>query len=197
MVGFDLDMTLVDARRGIVATLAALSAETGVVVDGELVASRLGPPLEVELAHWYAPEAVPAAADRFRELYPTYAIPPTVALPGAVEAVALVRASGAKAIVVTAKQQSLAEASLAHVGIVVDEVVGWRWGPTKGDALRERGGTAYVGDHVGDVDGARVAGAVAVAVATGPCSAAELAAYGADVVLADLTEFAAWWKMAG
>ena len=189
-------MTLVDPRPGVVATLAALSAETGVAVDGELVASRLGPPLEVELANWYPPEAIPAAADRYRALYPEHAIPRTVALPGAAEAVALVRESGARALVVTAKQDVLAVATLDHLGIAVDEVVGRRWGPAKGETLRAHGATAYVGDHVADVDGARVAGAVSVAVASGPCSAAELRAYGADVVLAHLGEFGAWWKMA-
>jgi phosphoglycolate phosphatase len=197
VVGFDLDMTLIDPRPGVVATLRVLSNETGVRVDGDLVASRLGPPLEVELAHWFAPDDVPAAADLYRALYPIHAIARTTALPGAVDAVALVRASGAKALVVTAKQHSLAVASLAHVGIVADEVVGWRWGPAKGETLREHDATAYVGDHVADVDGARIAGAVSVAVASGPCSAEELRAYGADVVLADLTEFAAWWRMAG
>jgi phosphoglycolate phosphatase len=190
-------MTLVDPRAGVVATLAALSAETGVRIDGELVASRLGPPLEVELANWFAPDDVPAAADRYRDLYPEHAVPRTAALPGAVEAVALVRASGARALVVTAKMHALAVATLEHVGIVADHVVGWRWGPAKGETLRAYGATAYVGDHVADVDGARAAGAVAVAVASGPCSVDELWAYGADVVLADLGEFASWWKMAG
>jgi phosphoglycolate phosphatase len=197
VVGFDLDMTLIDPRQGVVATLAALSAETGVRVDGDLVASRLGPPLEVELARWFDAADVPGAADRYRALYPVYALPSTTALRGAVEAVALVRASGARALVVTAKQHALAVSSLAHVGIVADEVVGWRWGPAKGETLREHGATAYVGDHVADVDGARVAGAVSVAVASGPCSADELRAYGADVVLDHLGEFAEWWRMAG
>lgn len=190
-------MTLIDPRAGVVATLAAVSRETGVSVDGSLVASRLGPPLEVELANWFPAADVDAAADLYRALYPAYALPVTTALPGAVEAVALVRASGARALVVTAKQHALAVASLAHVGITADEVVGWRWGAAKGETLREHGATAYVGDHVADVDGARVAGAVSVAVASGPCSAAELRAYGADVVLGSLGEFAAWWKMAG
>ncbi|CAJ65362.1 MULTISPECIES: hypothetical protein [Frankia] len=51
VVGFDLDLTLLDARAGIRATVAALSGETGVSVDAELAVSRLGPPLESELAH--------------------------------------------------------------------------------------------------------------------------------------------------
>ncbi|CAM5299662.1 HAD hydrolase-like protein [Streptomyces tanashiensis] len=50
------------------------------------------------------------------------------------------------------------------------------------------------GDHVGDVRGAAAAGALSVAVATGPCPAEELRAAGADVVLADLTDFRAWWE---
>ncbi len=197
MVGFDLDMTLIDPRPGVVATMAALSRETGVRIDGELVASRLGPPLETELAHFFPPEDVPAAADRYRALYVEHAMPLTTALPGAVDAVAAVRVDGARALVVTAKQYELAVASLAHVGITADVVVGWRHGAAKGETLREHGATAYVGDHVADVDGARAAGAVSVAVASGPCSADELRAYGADVVLDDLTAFASWWRMAG
>jgi phosphoglycolate phosphatase len=42
------------------------------------------------------------------------------------------------------------------------------------------------------VRGARAAGALSVAVASGPCDADELRAAGADVVLADLTRFPAW-----
>jgi len=42
------------------------------------------------------------------------------------------------------------------------------------------------------VAGARAAGAVAVAVATGPCSVDELVEAGADVVLTDLLEFPDW-----
>lgn len=190
-------MTLIDPRPGVVATLAALSAETGVAIDGDLVASRLGPPLEWELANWYAAPDVPAAADRYRALYLDHALALTVALPGAAAAVAAVRDAGATALVVTAKQDTLAVASLARVGIAVDVVVGWRHGAAKGETLREHGATAYVGDHVADVDGARAAGAVAVAVASGPCSYEELRDYGADVVLRDLTEFAGWWRMAG
>ena len=50
----------------------------------------------------------------------------------------------------------------------------------------------YVGDHLGDVSGARAADALAVAVATGPISAEDLAAAGADVVLPDLSHFPQW-----
>jgi phosphoglycolate phosphatase len=188
-------MTLIDPRPGVAAALHVLSQETGVRIDADVVTSRLGPPLEWELAQWFPAGDVNEMADRYRALYVPYALPHTTALPGAADAVATVRADGGRVVVVTAKQHALAVASLAHVGIVVDEVVGHRHGAGKGETLRELGATAYVGDHVADVDGARIAGAVSVAVASGPCSAEELRAYGADVVLGSLDEFSGWWRM--
>ncbi|MGW1434037.1 HAD family hydrolase [Streptomyces griseus] len=191
-VGFDLDMTLVDSRPGIAAAFRVLSAETGVPIDVDLVVNRLGPPLETELAHWFPADRVPAAAARYRELYPDHAIAPCTALPGARESVAAVRALGGRAIVVTAKFATHAKLHLAHLGIEPDTVDGWLWAEAKGEALREHGAQVYVGDHTGDVRGARVAGALSVAVTTGPCDAAELRTAGADVVLEDLTGFPAW-----
>lgn len=193
-VGFDLDMTLVDSRAGIAATYRALSAETGVPIDDALVVSRIGPPLEEELAHWFPADEVAAAGDRYRALYPDHAIAPSTALPGAREAIAGVRALGGRAIVVTAKYEPNAKLHLAHLGMEPDSVIGWLWAEAKGEALREHGAQVYVGDHVGDVRGARAAGALSVAVATGPCGEQELRAAGADVVLADLTEFPAWLR---
>jgi phosphoglycolate phosphatase len=190
-VGFDLDMTLIDSRPGIKAVFDRLAAETGVRIDSELVVTRLGPPLDDELANWFPPERVAEMADRYRTLYPDYAIASTSAMPGAAEAVAAVRATGGRAVVVTAKYGPNAELHLVHVGIDA-EVRGWLWAEAKAEALVEYGASIYVGDHVGDVRGARKAGALSVAVATGPCGAAELRAAGADVVLADLTEFPAW-----
>jgi uncharacterized protein len=192
VVGFDLDMTLVDTRAGIAAVWAALSAETGVHVDGTVAASRLGPPLEEELALWFPPEQVAPMGDRFREIYPLVAIDAAVALPGAVEAIRAVHDAGGKVVVVTAKYEPNARLHLDHLELPVDDVVGWRYGEAKGVALRERLASIYVGDHVGDILGAHAAGAVSVAVATGPIPAEELRAAGASVVLRDLREFPEW-----
>ncbi|WP_328299453.1 HAD family hydrolase [Streptomyces sp. NBC_00435] len=191
-VGFDLDMTLIDSRPGIRATFHALSAETGTFIDAEEAVSRLGPPLDQELAYWFPQERIPAMADRFREIYPTHAIEPTPAMPGAREAVEAVRALGGRAIVVTAKYEPNARLHLDHLGIKPDAVIGWLWAEAKAVALREYNAQVYVGDHVGDVRGARVAGALSVTVPTGPCPEPELREAGADVVLADLTELPAW-----
>ncbi|WP_408909938.1 HAD family hydrolase [Streptomyces luteolus] len=191
-VGFDLDMTLIDSRPGIKAAYQALSAETGTFIDADLAVTRLGPPLDEELAYWFPEERIPEMADRYREIYPTHAIAPTLAMPGAREAVAAVRAQGGRAIVVTAKHEPNAKLHLAHLGIEADAVIGWLWAEAKAEALREHGAAVYVGDHIGDVRGARGADALSVAVPTGPCAPDELRTAGADVVLGDLTDFPEW-----
>lgn len=192
-VGFDLDMTLIDSRPGIRAAYEALSAETGVYVDADLAVSRLGPPLEEELAHWFPAERVQAVGARYRELYSAYAITPALGLPGAHEALRAVRDAGGRTLVVTAKHEPNARLHLAHLGLEPDVTVGGLWAEAKAQALREYGAQVYVGDHTGDVRGARTAGAVAVTVPTGPCDEATLRAAGADVVLGGgLPHFPAW-----
>lgn len=193
-VGFDLDMTLIDSRPGIRAVYQALSVESGTFIDADLAVTRLGPPLDQELSEWFPTERVPEMADRFREIYPTHAIAPTPALPGAREAVEAVRALGGRSIVVTAKYEPNAKLHLAHLGIEPDAVIGWLWAEAKGEALREYGASVYVGDHTGDVRGAHAAGAHAVAVPTGPCTAEELHAAGAETVLPDLDAFPQWLR---
>ncbi|MBU8858476.1 MULTISPECIES: HAD hydrolase-like protein [unclassified Micromonospora] len=191
MVGFDLDMTLVDSRPGIAAAYRALTERTGVPVDAELAVSRLGPPLRTELAHWFPPERVEEAVTLYRELYPAYAITPTVPMPGAEAAVRAVHERGGRVMVVTSKIGRLAKLHLDHLGLAVDELAGDLFAEQKATALREHGATLYVGDHVADMAAARAAGIPGVAVATGPCPADELTGAGARVVLDDLVEFPA------
>jgi phosphoglycolate phosphatase len=192
MVGFDLDMTLADTRRGIAAVYDALAAETGVFIDSALICTRLGPPLEIELANWYPAEHIPAMVRRFRELYPGIAIPVTKPMAGAYDAVHAVGERGGRVMVVTAKNQRDAERTVRLLGLPVTVVVGALWAAGKAVALREHGAAVYVGDHTGDVDAARAAGAVSVGVASGPYDAAALRAYGADFVLPDLLAFPDW-----
>ncbi|WP_405871664.1 HAD family hydrolase [Streptomyces sp. NBC_00005] len=191
-VGFDLDMTLIDSRPGIRACYLALSERTGTYIDADLAVTRLGPPLAEELINWFPEDRLEEMGDLYRSMYPAIAITATPAMAGAREAIDAVRAAGGRAIVVTAKYEPNAKLHLEHLGIHPDEVVGNLWAEQKAEALREHGAQIYVGDHIGDVRGARKADALAVAVATGPCSAQELSSAGADVVLGDLTEFPGW-----
>ncbi|GAA1350317.1 HAD family hydrolase [Streptomyces beijiangensis] len=191
-VGFDLDMTLIDSRPGIRAAYEAFSAHTGTYIDADLAITRLGPPLTQEIAEWFPADQVEAMADLYRERYPTFAIEGTLAMPGAREAVEAVQRHGGRAIVVTAKYEPNAKLHLDHLGIGADAVIGDLWAERKAEALREYGASVYVGDHTGDVRGAHAAGALAVAVPTGPIGADELREAGAEVVLTDLTAFPAW-----
>jgi uncharacterized protein len=192
VVGFDLDMTLIDTRPGFAACLRALGTEYDVVFDVESMVAKLGPPLEMMLAE-YADEAVVAAmGDRFRALYPDIAVAPTLAFTGAHEALAAVRKHHGETLVVTGKYEPNARLHIEALGFDVDHLVGWAWGPGKAEFITSHGATIFVGDHVHDVEGALAAGALSVSVLTGGCTAEELLEAGTHVVLGDLTEFPAW-----
>ncbi|MFI0904238.1 HAD family hydrolase [Streptomyces sioyaensis] len=193
-VGFDLDMTLIDSRPGIKAAYQELAARTGTFVDADAAVTRLGPPLEQEIRRWFPEERVAEISALYRALYPAHAITATTAMPGAREALAAVHAAGGRAIVVTAKYEPNAKLHLTHLGLAADAVIGSLWAEAKAEALRAHEAQVYVGDHTGDVRGAHTAGALSVAVATGPCDAHELRAAGAEVLLADLTDFPSWLK---
>lgn len=195
IVGFDLDMTLIDPRPGMVRVLDELAAETGLPLDGEYFAANLGPPLDHILRGFDVPEdLIPTLVARFRELYPEIVVPATVALPGAEEALAAVRAAGGRTLVVTGKYAPNAAKHLAALGWEVDALVGELWAGGKAEALRDHGATIYVGDHVGDMVGAVTAGAYPVGVLTGPCDEEQLRTAGAELVLPDLTGFAPWFS---
>jgi uncharacterized protein len=192
VVGFDLDMTLIDTRPGFAATLEALGRETGVQMDVAAMSAKLGPPLSLLLEPYFEADRIDHLVDRFRSHYPGIAIEPTLDLPGAHDALAAVRRHGGRSVVVTGKFTPNARLHLDHLGFDVDELAGEVWGVGKAAVLTEHGATVYVGDHVHDVEGALAAGALSVSVLTGGCSAEELRAAGTHVVLPDLTAFADW-----
>lgn len=197
VVGFDLDLTLVDSAAAIVATLQAALAEVGVEITPEQVWPTIGVGLQEALLDLAPDVDAQAVVSSYRQLYPRYGVPITTLLPGAAEAFRAVRRHGGRVLVVSAKIESAVRASLHHVGLDVaelapEEIVGGLFGAAKGVRLAEAGADVYVGDHPGDVEAARVAGAVSVGVATGPHSADALLAHGADIVLPDLTAFTPW-----
>ncbi len=192
VVGFDLDMTLIDTVPGFGAVLAALGVELGVDFPIEEMTAQLGPPLEAMLGPHLAPEAVASAGDRFRELYPDHAIAGVPVLGGAHEAIAAVRRHGGRVIVVTGKYPTNAQLHLDHLGLDVDVLEGWVWGVGKAAVLRRENAGIYVGDHVHDVEGALAADALSVSVLTGGSTREELEAAGTHVVLDGLADFASW-----
>ncbi|HEX4490861.1 MAG TPA: HAD family hydrolase [Acidimicrobiia bacterium] len=196
VVGFDLDLTLVDPRPGVRAAFDALIAETGAPIDVDTVLGRLGPLLEIELASWVPADRVDDLAARYRAFYREVGVPGTELLPGARDAIAAVHARGGHTLVVTAKEDRNARACIEHVGIDVDVVLGLRYGDGKVDALREYAATIYVGDTTTDIESGRAAGCTTVGVASGPHSQAQLKSAGADIVLDSLRDFPAWLETA-
>jgi phosphoglycolate phosphatase-like HAD superfamily hydrolase len=194
VVGFDLDLTLIDTTQGFAAVLRVLGEELGVAFPVAEMTARLGPPLDHLLAPHLEPERVGPAVDRFRVIYPDHAIASVPALPGAVESIEAVRAAGGRVVVVTGKFTPNARLHLDHLGLDHDHLAGEVWGVGKGGVLRREGCTVYVGDHVHDVEGARAADALSVSVLTGGCTREELLDAGTDVVLDDLTRFPAWFS---
>lgn len=195
IVGFDLDMTLIDPRPGMAAVLNEVGARTGHALDGEHFAANLGPPLDMTYREMGVPEEeIPDMISLFRALYPEVVIPGTVALPGAAMALQCVRELGGQIMIVTGKYRKNAALHLEAMGWEVDHLYGELWSTGKAESLKLHGAAVYVGDHVGDMHGAAAAGALGVGVVTGPCSRAELAEAGAAVVLEDLREFPEWLR---
>ncbi|HSN05978.1 MAG TPA: HAD hydrolase-like protein [Candidatus Angelobacter sp.] len=195
-IGFDLDMTLVDSADAIIDSIAHTCRAYGVEIDDAAVRSGVGLPLDRVFPDYIPDVPYAEALEIYRGRYLSHGLAMQTVLPGAREALEAVVADGYRVLVVSAKKDSHVRAVLEEVGLsaLVPDIVGERFAETKADALREAGAKVYVGDHVGDVLGARGAGAVAVAVATGPTGRDELAAAGADVVLDDLTGFVGWWR---
>ena len=192
MVGFDLDMTLIDTVVGFAATLDALGAELGVQFPTSEMTANLGPPLDLLLRPHLGADQVEPAVHRFREIYPDSAILPTPAFPGVADALAAVRRHNGRIVLVTGKYTPNAQLHVDHLGLDVDVVEGSVWGAGKGKVLRRHQADVYVGDHIHDVEGAQAAGVVSVSVLTGGCTREELEDAGTDVVLGDLSQFPAW-----
>ncbi|MEJ7634948.1 HAD hydrolase-like protein [Aeromicrobium sp.] len=189
--GFDLDMTLIDSRPGIKAVYDQLVIDSGIPIDTDLVVSRLGPPVERELAQWMPEAEVPRWADHYRAIYPDIALPLITVLPGAHDALEAAQKRG-RTILITAKNGPSAQLHVDHLGLAIDEVFGRAWREGKAAVLSEQDATTYVGDHVHDMEAARLASATGVAVTTGPCTADELRQAGAEVVLSTLEDFPRW-----
>ncbi len=192
MVGFDLDMTLVDSRDGITFTIEQVLAELNIRVPRAEIFQTIGIPLWDAFAMWMSPEQIDPAVTRYREVYKKIGIPITTVMPGARESLAAIHNAGGRTMVVSAKIVGAVQIIVDLLKLPIDVVRGDLFAEAKASALLEEGAVIYVGDHTADVRGAVAAGAVSVAVATGPCTADELRKEGADVVLVDLTAFPSW-----
>lgn len=188
VVGFDLDMTLVDSADGIVASVQYVLNQYGIDADGDAIRSTIGLPLDHVFPRWLPDEPYDVLLGAYRAHYREHGIPLTLPMPGAREAIDAVRSQGDRVLVVTAKYGAVAGLALDAAGLDADEIVGDLFAEAKGEALRQHRAWAYVGDHPGDIRAAHQAGVHAIAVATGPSPVWELTQVGSDVVLEGLHE---------
>jgi phosphoglycolate phosphatase len=189
VVGFDLDMTLIDSRPQILESFRALAGETDTAIDLDVVEDRLGIKLEDELASWFSADDIVEAAATYRRHYVQLASVGTVALPGAHDALAAVRASGRTVAIITAKHRTSVVPCLDATGIRAETLHPFVHGQEKAEVLTSIGAMMYVGDTPDDMIAARSAGVVAIGVATGAFTADELLQAGATTALHALTAF--------
>ncbi len=192
-VGFDLDMTLIDSRPQVLEAFAALSVETGVVIDLAEVDARLGLKLEDELGYWFPSCAVRGAAAVFRRHYVELAARSTTALPGAREALAAVGAAGSRSAIITAKHEVSVMPCLRASGLTADMVFCFVHGMEKADVLRSIGASVYVGDTPADMAAGRAADLLTIGVTTGSFGEAALTQAGASFTMASLQAFPSWY----
>lgn len=192
VIGFDLDMTLVDSAQGISEALVAVCLKHGVQIRLEDALATIGLPLDQVFPLWLPDLPYEQLLDEYREHYGQHGIPKTVALPGAEQALAAVKQLHGRTVVVSAKKADFVQRVLDVVGFEVDAIYGYLFAEHKGEVLLKEGAQVYVGDHPGDIAAARAANAISVVVATGPTSEEVLRESSPDVVLTDLTEFPAW-----
>jgi phosphoglycolate phosphatase len=194
VVGFDLDLTLVDSHERIISAYIRALADLGVPVTREELTPHLGMPLSDTAVAVGAAVDADALVLRYRHYYDEPDAPRTLEMPGAPEALRAVRAAGGRTVVVSAKFTPAVHKALAEAGLtdLVDAAYGELFARDKATALIAESTTIYVGDHPGDMAAADAAGAYAVGVTTGANDEAALLAAGADLTVADLDTFVAW-----
>jgi uncharacterized protein len=194
VVGFDLDLTLVDSQDAIVSSLRFACRSQGVEAAPEQFRGLIGLPLTDILGRFLPPERVEAAVADYRAHYLAYGIPGTMPLPGAADLLQLVRDLGGRCVVVSAKQREQAQAVLQAAGLSVDHVAGGRFGAAKADVLLAEGAAVFVGDHPGDMAAALAAGAVGLGIGRDERAVAQLTEAGATAVVQDPMGAADWLR---
>ncbi len=192
-MAFDLDMTLIDSRRAILAAFQAAGRELDFIIALDAVDARMGLRLEDELLYWLPESDIEAAAACYRRHYKALAVH-TELLPGADRALAYAAEIDAAVVVVTAKAQAATDVCFAAADLRPTATYCDAHGLDKAVALRSADADLYVGDTPSDMMAAVHADVPAVGVTTGSFSGQALAEAGATVVLRDLTHFPGWHR---
>lgn len=199
----DLDGTLVDSRVGIVdAFLTAFAAEGLPAPPVPAIEATIGWPLpDAFVGLGASRDLVETLRLHYRARYDVVCVSGSALMPGVAEALARMRAAGARLAVVTTKRGKYPPIMLAghgvghHFDVVVgaDDVQNLKPHPEPVLVACERLGlrpeeVAMVGDTPFDVGAGRAAGAFAVGVLGGHADREALEQAGADVVVATFAD---------
>lgn len=198
----DLDGTLVDSEPGILSSCRAALAALGHDPEPSLdLSGIIGPPVEDVMALLLAPYGdtrVDEAVAAYRADYGRRGLFDSRPYPGVGEALAALRAAGARLVLATSKRREFAERILAHIGL--DGLFAAVHGSEPGGALDHkpeliahilaRHGLAadccvMVGDRRYDIAGAHANGMRALGVLWGYGGREELESAGADDLVAE------------
>jgi phosphoglycolate phosphatase len=193
VLGFDLDLTLLDLRAATACALSEVNARLGEQVDVAAIVADLGPPFREQLRQWIPGEPRLRAAMRlFRRAFLSEGLSHVVMLPGAQQALAAVARLGGTSVVITGRRADTAAACLARCGIAGPAVIGGVTGLEKVDAMRRHRIDAYVGDHPLDMQAARSAPVPGIGITTGSHAGPVLLEAGATAVIDSLAELTGW-----
>jgi phosphoglycolate phosphatase-like HAD superfamily hydrolase len=189
VVGFDLDMTLVDTSAAMALALREVNRQLGTRVDVDSCLRGLGASLREPLAEWVAPDVMEDAMLLVARTFMLEGLRLVRVLPGAATLLAALRDSGGSAVVVTTRRTSTALACLRRCALPYTTLVGGVGPGGKAAVLREHGVDCYVGDHPLDMAAAIDAAVPGIGVTSGFHDAGTLTLAGASVVLDGLLEF--------
>lgn len=190
VVGFDLDLTLLDTRTAALVALRAIDPGLPAAVDlGRCLTSAAE--LRAELSRHLPDRRIEEALRRYRAAADAEGVAEARAMPGAAEALTRVRRHGGRAVVITGRRPETAAAYLRAAGLAVDLLVGGAAGPEKVSHMRRHAVEVYLGDHPLDMTAATAAGAFAVGVTTGYATADRLRAAGARMIVPSLSALVA------
>ncbi len=206
---FDLDGTLIEHLPAIHRAYCHTLPQLGYPAPTyEEVKRAIGGGLARAMAKFVPAERVEEALAIYRPFWDATMLEGVELMPGAEALLRALRERGVQCGVFTNKHGPSARKVCAHLGVddLLDDVVGagdtaWlkpevrfsRWTLAKFGA--EADASCLVGDSPFDVEAAARAGMGFVGVTTGTHSAAQLREAGAEIVLADLPELAARWRL--
>ncbi len=205
-IAFDLDGTLINAYPAVEESINYLMKEFGLPsIDGDVIKRAVGLGDRHLVQTFVGPERIERAMPRYREYHAQALLRGSSFLPGALEALEILKAQGYQMAIVSNRPKQFSMIVMEHLGMVHffkrilcgDEVARAKPYPdillqlmSELEVSKEE--LLYVGDMDVDVQTAKRAQVAMVAVLTGSCSEEELRANGAEIILNDVGELSSF-----